>query len=906
MSQYPLESEYSALSPFELKDELIRSARDFTPAEGGHAHSSSTPAAATRTGSPPRRARRSSCSGSSRSRSRSASGTSRTSAACRSASGIAERLRDFLDARRRQPGADAAARARSTTRVAARLRRRRVRPRADRRDRSATTIPVPDRMLVHCERHRAPLPRARRCATTGRRPATSTCSPSRAAPRRCVTCSTAWSRTACCNGATPSRSARRSSRPTSRSRTSRSFALQDGRGRAERDAPTGATPGSTRTPSSRSWRIRRSRRSSSSTRATPRRSRCAQRDASTASWRWCATKRPDLHHPHRRRVRHLRRRLPLAGRRPAAQHHPRLLVLEVLRLHRLAPGRGRAARGQRHRRSRSRGCRRPSASALRQRYGSLTHRARRAEVHRPHGGRQPRRRAQPHRRPVAAAAGADDAVLAVRAARRRRRRTASAAAPSCTSASRSWSKGWASPVPDDPLRVGYYVDLDLEAWGRHDVRRRVHGLRRRAPRSAGHRARAGAAATGRCCSTAAASTGRRGRRASRWRTWTPRTTSRSAATCARSRARRSAQWRRRGGRADADNDEPNDGGAPMRSMSTLARVCWSLGLAVTAPRRARRRCRSPRCESWRPAGPSPARRPASSRTATSPASFKVEDLIKAVPQPRRARASCRGEQVANIGSQDMNDAVWLKLAKRVNEVLASRDVDGIVITHGTDTMEETAYFLNLVVKSDKPVVLVGSMRPATAISADGPGNLYNAVAVAADPGARGRGVLVVLNDEIHAARNVTKTNTTNVETFKSLNRGPQRAGAHRRRSPGSSRMDKQAHDASPSSRSSGRQQLPRVDIIYAHANMSPDLIDAAVEGGRQGAGDRRRRRRQHDQAGARRAGQGGQGGRRRRAQHAAGGRPGAAQQRGRTTTRWASSPPASSTRPSRACCCSWR
>ena len=122
-------------------------------------------------------------------------------------------------------------------------------------------------------------------------------------------------------------------------------------------------------------------------------------------------------------------------------------------------------------------------------------------------------------------------------------------------------------------------------------------------------------------------------------------------------------------------------------------------------------------------------------------------------------ANIKGEQVANISSNNMTNEIWLKLAKRVNELLKSGDADGIVITHGTDTLEETAYFLNLVVKSDKSVVLVGAMRSATSMSADGPLNLYNAVSVAADKSSASNGVLVVLNDEIHAARDyIFKTN----------------------------------------------------------------------------------------------------------------------------------------------------
>jgi L-asparaginase len=142
----------------------------------------------------------------------------------------------------------------------------------------------------------------------------------------------------------------------------------------------------------------------------------------------------------------------------------------------------------------------------------------------------------------------------------------------------------------------------------------------------------------------------------------------------------------------------------------------------------------------------------------------VDVLIAAVPQ-MKSFADVSGVQVASVGSQDMNDEIWLKLAAEVNRLASQADVDGIAITHGTDTMEETAYFLNLVVKTDKPVVLTGSMRPSTSLSADGPLNIYNAVGVASDPRARGRGVLVVANDDIHGARAITKRHTTDVQTF---------------------------------------------------------------------------------------------------------------------------------------------
>jgi L-asparaginase len=179
----------------------------------------------------------------------------------------------------------------------------------------------------------------------------------------------------------------------------------------------------------------------------------------------------------------------------------------------------------------------------------------------------------------------------------------------------------------------------------------------------------------------------------------------------------------------------------------------------------------------------------------------------------------------------MNHEVWLKLAKRVSEVLKG-DTDGVVITHGTDTMEETAYFLHLVVKSDRPVVLTGAMRPPTSLSADGPLNLFNAVAVAASPESSGRGAIVVLNDDIHCGRDVTKANTTDVQAF--VSPGPGLLGTASYGRIRYFRQPSRLHTTATEFGVAGLASLPRVDVVYAHANMPVDLIEASVSLGARG------------------------------------------------------------------------
>ena len=221
----------------------------------------------------------------------------------------------------------------------------------------------------------------------------------------------------------------------------------------------------------------------------------------------------------------------------------------------------------------------------------------------------------------------------------------------------------------------------------------------------------------------------------------------------------------------------------------------------------------------------------STGSAYTSGQVKIEAMIDAVPNIRDL-ANLRGEQIANVGSQDMSVKVWLDLANRINELLKTDDVDGIVITHGTDTQEETAYFLNLVVKSDKPVVLTGSMRPSTALSADGPLNMYNAVAIAASPKAKGYGVMVLMNDDIHSAHDVKKMITTPVHTFESPLEGLL----------GTCIFGEVEFFHKPFGRHTvdsefsidGVTELPRVDIVYTCADVSADLVDIMVKAGAKG------------------------------------------------------------------------
>lgn len=206
--------------------------------------------------------------------------------------------------------------------------------------------------------------------------------------------------------------------------------------------------------------------------------------------------------------------------------------------------------------------------------------------------------------------------------------------------------------------------------------------------------------------------------------------------------------------------------------------------------------------------------------------LSVEELTQAALGLDQV-AYVTGEQVCNVASSALTIDTWLQLARRINDIFQNQpQVSGIVVTHGTDTLEETAYFLNLVVKSQKPVVVVGSMRPATAVSPDGPMNLVNAVRTAAAPQAAGLGVLVVMNDEIYSARDVAKTHANQLHTFRSSDLGA--LGSLDNGNVSIYHTPTRRHTWQTEFTVDQLPTLPRVDIVYTYIGSDNVVVDALV------------------------------------------------------------------------------
>jgi L-asparaginase type II len=214
--------------------------------------------------------------------------------------------------------------------------------------------------------------------------------------------------------------------------------------------------------------------------------------------------------------------------------------------------------------------------------------------------------------------------------------------------------------------------------------------------------------------------------------------------------------------------------------------------------------------------------------SATPGHISVDALLKAVPG-LDSLATISTQRFSNVGSSAMTTAMWPGLSRSISDTLRARpDLSDVIVTHGTDTMEETAYFLDLTVADPRPVIVAGAMRPSDGVGADGPANLYNAVRVATPPSARSRGAMIVLNDEILAARDAQKTNSVRPNAFSAPYRGdlglaePEGLVFHR---PASRR---QVFDIS------GVRDLPRVDIVYSYAGADGADIDAFVAAGAKG------------------------------------------------------------------------
>jgi L-asparaginase len=225
----------------------------------------------------------------------------------------------------------------------------------------------------------------------------------------------------------------------------------------------------------------------------------------------------------------------------------------------------------------------------------------------------------------------------------------------------------------------------------------------------------------------------------------------------------------------------------------------------------------------------------SAQTATqssyTPGVISIDQLISSVENLDKL-ANLTGIQICNISSQNMEERIWLSLHSTIDSLFSNNLVDGVVITHGTDTMEETAYFLNLTVKHNKPIILTGSMRPSTSLSADGPFNLYNAVALASSKIAHNKGVMIIMNDYIFSADDVIKSNTVNTNAFESPNYGP--LGYIRDASPIFFRESHTIHTSASKFNIKGAKSLPKTEIVYSYAFSSNIGFNALIDGGIKG------------------------------------------------------------------------
>ncbi|MFC6102646.1 type II asparaginase [Olivibacter domesticus] len=219
------------------------------------------------------------------------------------------------------------------------------------------------------------------------------------------------------------------------------------------------------------------------------------------------------------------------------------------------------------------------------------------------------------------------------------------------------------------------------------------------------------------------------------------------------------------------------------------------------------------------------------RSAYTSGEVPVQDLIAAVPGIEKL-ATITGEQISNVGSQDMSVDIWMKLNKRINEIFKNNEADGVVITHGTDTQEETAYFLSLTLRYDKPVIITGSMRPSTGISADGPKNIFDAVSVAASKQAAHSGVLLVFNENILTGRDAVKTSTTHLNAFTAPNNGPI-GQVYDGKVFLYEKETRKSNKETPFD-ITGLTSLPRVDVVELYADAPATGIEASIAAGAKG------------------------------------------------------------------------